>query len=154
MKQFVCSNCGSDDVRRDAWAIWNPHSGNWEAAELCDNAYCNACDGETRLKEVDITLTASTLPVPTSKGHALAMIFNVAGPHEGKVFSDLPRAERHRIVDVWNKCSTFFDPDEVERSLVHHGRVSLVGYRRIGAVKRVPAPRTPSATSYAPGQNL
>jgi len=44
-----CAACGSEDVMEDAWAVWDPELQFWEAADLQDHAYCNTCDGETRL---------------------------------------------------------------------------------------------------------
>jgi hypothetical protein len=53
--RFVCHACGSDDVRCDAWARWDVKTQSWrvEADDVFDNAYCNPCDGETRLEAVE-----------------------------------------------------------------------------------------------------
>jgi len=45
----VCAKCGSDDVRRDADAAWNPETRKWELCATYDNATCEACGGETTL---------------------------------------------------------------------------------------------------------
>jgi hypothetical protein len=46
----VCSHCGSADVLADAYVVWDVETQKWECANVCDKgAYCNACDGETRL---------------------------------------------------------------------------------------------------------
>jgi hypothetical protein len=52
--QIVCSHCGSNDVRRDAWASWNLEKQEWELGEVFDAGHCNVCDGEARLEEVEI----------------------------------------------------------------------------------------------------
>jgi hypothetical protein len=50
--RMVCSHCGSDDVRADAYAEWDVESQKWEIAQTFEKgAYCNECDGETRIEE-------------------------------------------------------------------------------------------------------
>lgn len=49
--EFFCKTCGSTDVRRDAWAEWNREEQRWVLGEVYDQAYCNACEGETKLDE-------------------------------------------------------------------------------------------------------
>lgn len=44
----VCRNCGSDDVVKDAWASWNPVTGDWELSETFDEGYCRACEATTK----------------------------------------------------------------------------------------------------------
>jgi hypothetical protein len=51
MKTFVCATCGSENVRRDAWAEWDTDSQQWELASIYDHAFCFACDAETHLVE-------------------------------------------------------------------------------------------------------
>ncbi|RXV64721.1 hypothetical protein C6W92_06605 [Roseovarius sp. A46] len=46
----VCASCGSERVVTDAWACWNRHAGVWELENSFDDAYCHACEGETRLQ--------------------------------------------------------------------------------------------------------
>lgn len=51
----VCSHCGSDDVKGDAYAVWDTERQTWEVAggDVFDKgAVCEKCDGETRLKWV------------------------------------------------------------------------------------------------------
>ena len=52
--KMVCAKCGSEDVRRDADAVWNVELQQWELCAVYDNATCEDCGGETRLVEVDI----------------------------------------------------------------------------------------------------
>jgi Fe-S cluster biosynthesis and repair protein YggX len=54
MKTFICKNCGSDNVVRDAWAAWSPHENAWVIESVFDHAHCNDCDRETLLKEVEL----------------------------------------------------------------------------------------------------
>lgn len=55
---FVCSQCGSDDVSRDAWAEWDVDEQQWVLRAAFDHAHCHPCDGETRLIEVDLARAA------------------------------------------------------------------------------------------------
>ena len=48
----VCARCGSEDVRRDAWAAWDVETQTYVLAEWFDYAYCIQCDGETGIREV------------------------------------------------------------------------------------------------------
>ena len=52
--QMCCSTCGSNDVRRDADAVWNSLTQEWELNAVFDNATCEACGGETHIREVDL----------------------------------------------------------------------------------------------------
>lgn len=53
--KIVCNRCGSDDVRRDAWAEWDVASQAWVLGTVFDAGYCEGeCEGEASLKEVEI----------------------------------------------------------------------------------------------------
>ena len=47
MSIMVCKHCGSDDVWRDATAVWDGRK--WELDEVFDYSHCNKCDGKTTL---------------------------------------------------------------------------------------------------------
>jgi hypothetical protein len=50
--RMVCSHCGAEEVFADAYAQWNVESQAWEIVQTFDKgAYCNQCDGETRIEE-------------------------------------------------------------------------------------------------------
>ena len=51
MKKMICAACGSEDVRRDADAVWNKKTQEWELCAVYDNATCEECGGETRILE-------------------------------------------------------------------------------------------------------
>lgn len=53
--KIVCSDCGSEDVGRDAWAEWDFASQEWVIRNVFDQAYCFACDCERTLTEVKET---------------------------------------------------------------------------------------------------
>lgn len=38
-----CSNCGSEDVRAEAYAEWNPELQMWELASIRDERLCETC---------------------------------------------------------------------------------------------------------------
>jgi len=40
---YVCPVCGSNDVVRDAWAVWNVTTQEFELSSLFDNWMCNEC---------------------------------------------------------------------------------------------------------------
>lgn len=50
----VCSGCGSEDVRTDAWATWDHEAQEWVLSSTYDDAYCNTCRGETSLKWTEV----------------------------------------------------------------------------------------------------
>lgn len=49
----ICGTCGGSDVRADAWASWDTEKGDWVLHSTYDHRYCENCDGEVRLIEVD-----------------------------------------------------------------------------------------------------
>jgi len=42
----ICGTCGSEEVRVDAWAEWDPETQRWEVAQTFDAAFCDRCQGE------------------------------------------------------------------------------------------------------------
>ena len=48
---IVCRDCGSQDVRRDAWAEWDAERQQWFLGALFDQGYCEACGEEATLEE-------------------------------------------------------------------------------------------------------
>jgi hypothetical protein len=53
--KIVCSHCGSDDVRRDADAVWSNEAQEWELCAVYDQGTCEQCGGEASLDEVELT---------------------------------------------------------------------------------------------------
>ena len=47
----VCHSCGSENVWADANAEWDHENQMWTLGDFLDenNAWCRACDGETRI---------------------------------------------------------------------------------------------------------
>ena len=53
MKKQACEECGSTDVSVDACAVWSEQEQAWELSAVFDNAYCNNCEGETHIREIE-----------------------------------------------------------------------------------------------------
>jgi hypothetical protein len=53
MKKAVCSWCGGENVMIDAWAVFNKNSQLWELGPTFDAGYCDDCDGEANVIEID-----------------------------------------------------------------------------------------------------
>ena len=51
---YVCSTCGSENVRPDAWAVWNIETQSWELSTVFDAGFCDDCDDGASLDEVEI----------------------------------------------------------------------------------------------------
>lgn len=51
---FVCENCGSDLVTRDAWAEWSVDEQDWVLGAAYDYTFCHGCEAETHLVEVEL----------------------------------------------------------------------------------------------------
>jgi len=49
---IICSECGSEDVYRDAWAGWDVEGQRWELAAVFDQGFCHSCECERSLDEV------------------------------------------------------------------------------------------------------
>ena len=59
---YVCCDCGSDEVKRDAWIAWNADAQLWEVANAFDDGWCDNCGGEARLVAVAAIELASAGP--------------------------------------------------------------------------------------------
>lgn len=44
----VCRHCGSANVMRDAWAVWNITTQAWELGAAFDHSLCGDCDAEMK----------------------------------------------------------------------------------------------------------
>lgn len=44
----VCRHCGSANVMRDAWAVWNVEAQSWELGAAFDNSLCGDCEAEMK----------------------------------------------------------------------------------------------------------
>jgi hypothetical protein len=49
---FICTACGSADVRCDAYAEWDHDSQQWSLTTTFDNTDCENCGGECHVEWV------------------------------------------------------------------------------------------------------
>ena len=47
----VCSICGSEDIRMDAWAMWNYDKQKWEIEDVFDSCWCESCGGGCNVED-------------------------------------------------------------------------------------------------------
>ena len=54
-RTVVCVKCGSDDVRLDAFAMWDKEKQEWVLDSVYDTSWCNSCGSEHDLafKEIE-----------------------------------------------------------------------------------------------------
>jgi len=58
----VCSHCGSDEIKFDAWAEWNPESQKFELAQAFQyKAHCDECDGQTSVDWIEYEPEEATI---------------------------------------------------------------------------------------------
>ena len=50
--KMICAECRSEDVMLDAWAEWCTDDQCWTLKAVFDEAFCEDCDGSTRLDHV------------------------------------------------------------------------------------------------------
>jgi hypothetical protein len=41
--KIVCSHCGSENIKRDAWATWNVDTQEWDLDDVFDSCFCEDC---------------------------------------------------------------------------------------------------------------
>jgi len=52
----ICNTCSSEDVVKDAWAVWNKDKQEWVLDCIFDNEFCKNCEGETTVIDgIEIT---------------------------------------------------------------------------------------------------
>gem|GEM_PF-1825569 len=51
---YACSRCGSENVRRDAWAAWDVEGQSWELTSVFDAGFCEDCEREETIAAVEI----------------------------------------------------------------------------------------------------
>lgn len=47
----VCTECGSSNIKQDAWVMWNIDRQEWELSDIYDNAYCCDCESSCKIEE-------------------------------------------------------------------------------------------------------
>jgi len=43
--KMICSKCGSEDVKLNAWTRWNKNTQEWEFQGF-EDGFCETCEGE------------------------------------------------------------------------------------------------------------
>jgi ribosomal protein L37AE/L43A len=61
--KYVCSNCGSENVRRDAWATWDVETQSWELAVVFQAGFYDDCDDVASLDAIEIDRAESAVVV-------------------------------------------------------------------------------------------
>lgn len=51
---YVCATCGSDEIKSDAWAEWDPESMQWVLSNVFDDNYCPKCDSSCQIETKNI----------------------------------------------------------------------------------------------------
>ena len=46
-----CSNCGGENVMRDAWATWDDIAQAWVLGNVFDAAFCDDCETDATIVE-------------------------------------------------------------------------------------------------------
>jgi len=67
----VCTECGSDDVRADAYAAWSPEKAEWYVTQELPNYICEDCEGECSIDWEEVTNERRrnpTIPVSENTG--------------------------------------------------------------------------------------
>jgi hypothetical protein len=80
--KMICAHCGSEKVRRDAYAKWNIAIQAWELAEICESAICTSvrCDrGETRVAEEPILPRPPRRKIMDENGDKIERVLTRAG---------------------------------------------------------------------------
>jgi len=49
--KIVCSECGSENVRRNCDAMWSVEYQMWEIVSMFDHCDCDDCGGECNIEE-------------------------------------------------------------------------------------------------------
>ncbi len=60
-----CRNCGSTNIKIDAWAEWNEETQEYELSQTFDDAFCEDCEETGSFEDEDIP---AETPKPSSVG--------------------------------------------------------------------------------------
>lgn len=58
---ITCAACGSSDIMRDAWAVWDDATQTWVLGAVFDAAYCDACETDATL--IETPLASGGVPI-------------------------------------------------------------------------------------------
>lgn len=123
-KTFICANCGSDNVRKDAYAYWDKTRQEWVLHGVFDNNVCESCgDDDATLEEAEVTVGTPAVPLirivtpladvelpiaelNDQERQALAKLlgFKSARQDAFKVLRDCPKFRKIKNEEVWATC--------------------------------------------------
>ncbi len=92
--QICCKTCGGQNVKRDAWASWDPDIQEWVLEQVFDAGHCDDCGGETSLTTeplpaaYEVWLPALPGPV-TVRASSLEALAEVRACVGAKVWGDI-----------------------------------------------------------------
>lgn len=91
--QVCCMTCGSQNVKRDAWASWDPDIQEWVLEQVFDAGHCDDCDGEASLTTEPLPTAYEvwlpTLPGPVTVRASLEALAEVRACVCAKVWGDI-----------------------------------------------------------------
>lgn len=92
--QVCCKTCGGQNVKRDAWASWDPDIQEWVLEQVFDAGHCDDCDGETSLTVEPLPAAYEvwlpTFPGPvTVRASSLEALAEVRACVGAKVWGDI-----------------------------------------------------------------
>jgi hypothetical protein len=115
--KMVCSECGSERVLKDAYAIWSVEEQEWILHSTYDHADCEECGGECKVKEIvadDCQMNAEGFCSTHQKVHlresSAAMGIPAAAESSERVDDDSPS-----VLKEWNmRCPECCSDEEIE----------------------------------------
>lgn len=72
-----CSNCGGENVKRDAHAEWNPELQTWELCSTYDDFYCEDCGHDVSTYERAVSVMQTVYISNVFPAQGLAMVEGV-----------------------------------------------------------------------------
>jgi len=55
--RMICADCGSKNVRRDAWASWNEEKQDWQLHNVFDDVFCEDCNDLSGIEQEEVNET-------------------------------------------------------------------------------------------------
>jgi hypothetical protein len=77
--KIICTECRSEEVRRDAYAIWSVEDQKWELLTVFDTTDCEVCGREVETMEIEIESEASPKCECDGSGRAFGKICDCRG---------------------------------------------------------------------------
>jgi hypothetical protein len=97
--RIICSECGGENVRRDAFAEWDIAKQDWVLSSVFDQGHCEDCGGERALAEEEVGVTREphgAAPAPTTTS-------TTGDQHDG-CGGIWESADAYGLIDRCSKC--------------------------------------------------